>query len=486
VSEPSPSAAQHRPQSISHGAIVVTAAAGVFVASGYIVNVWLGRLLGPDDYGRFGVVISLLTVLNVIQNAAIPQAVARTTAEAPEMAEGTLRRGVELQMAMAVLMTAALMVAAPVIAGILGDGSLVGLIRLAALALPGYGLFTLLMAYHNGRRHYTRQAATQAAYAIAKALGAIGLAYAYRLGGAISGYVIAAVVGVIAGWHRFSAPRSPVPYRRLIGFAGPLSVYAIASIGQMSVDIFFVKAVTSNPDIAGYYAASQNVARIPYYLMTGLAAIILPAIAAAARRGNEAAATTAASALRWALILVVPSTAIILSTSTPLIELLYSTEYRPGGELLVLLAPAMGALALSSIVAGVLSGLGRPGASAMLAGIGLAVTVVACVVLIPAHGAPGAALATLIGTSVALVGSAALLWRLAHGSLPFASALRVAGAAAVVAAIGWGLSPTGAGLMAAYAGLAVLGLAILLVTREMTLEELNGMLRRGRSSSVSD
>ena len=39
------------------------------MASGYVVNVWLGRLLGPEDYGRFGVAISLLTILNVVQGA---------------------------------------------------------------------------------------------------------------------------------------------------------------------------------------------------------------------------------------------------------------------------------------------------------------------------------------------------------------------------------------------------------------------------------
>ena len=151
-----------RPQSISHGAIVVTVASGIFMASGYVVNVWLGRLLGPEDYGRFGVVISLLTVLNIIQNAAVPQAVARATAQSPESADGTLRRGVELQLGIALVLTIAMAASASTIAGMLGDERLTGLLWLSALVLPPYGVLTLLIAFHNGRRFYTRQAITQA------------------------------------------------------------------------------------------------------------------------------------------------------------------------------------------------------------------------------------------------------------------------------------------------------------------------------------
>ena len=100
-----------RPQSITHGVIAATVASGIFMASGYVVNVWLGRLLGPEEYGRFGVAISVLTILNVVQ-AAVPQAVARATAQDPESADGTLRRGVELQLATALLLTIGLSVAA--------------------------------------------------------------------------------------------------------------------------------------------------------------------------------------------------------------------------------------------------------------------------------------------------------------------------------------------------------------------------------------
>jgi stage V sporulation protein B len=484
VTRAEPVGRQHRPQSISLGALVVTAAAGLFVASGYVVNVWLGRLLGPEDYGRFGVVITLLTLLNVVQNAAIPQAVARTAAQSPENGDATLRRGAELQLTSAVLMAAALAVGAPLIASAFGDPRLSGPLVIASLVLPSYGLFTLLMAFHNGRRHYTRQALTQSAYAVAKAIAAIGLAYAFRLGGALAGYVIAPIIGIVAGWHWPSRSRWSVPYRHLIGFAGPLSIYAIASVGQMSVDIFFVKAMLPDPEAAGHYAAAQNVGRVPYYLLTGLAAIILPAIAAASQRGREEAARTAGQAVRWGLIVVLPIAALIVATRAGLVELLYSSEYRPAAEILAFLGPAMAALAVSSIAAGVLSGLGRPTVPAAFAIIGLVVSIAGCLIMIPAAGAVGAALATLVGCLATLAGLLAALWRSAPGSVPIISIVRIATVSIVVALAGWLVDAEGGVLIATYVGLGLLAAIAMLVSGELTVDEVRMLVGRLRGRPV--
>jgi O-antigen/teichoic acid export membrane protein len=468
-------------QSLSRGAVLVTIASGVFMVSGYVVNVWLGRLLGPAEYGTFSVVIGLLTLLNVIQNAAVPQAVARVAAQAPDQADGTLRRGAELQLTIAVAMAVALAIGAPAIGALLGDDDLVGLLWVAAVVLPPYGLFTLLMAFHGGRRRYSHQAWTLTAYAVAKAVAAIALAYAYRLWGAVAGYLIAAGVGVAAGWHRLSAARSAVSSASLIGFALPLSIFAIATVGLMSVDILFVKALISGDEAAGHYGAGQNVARIPYYLMTGLAAIILPAIAGSATRGPLAAAATARQALRWALIAVVPLTAVIVATRAGLVELLYSTEYRPAGEVLLVLGPAMGALALGSIGAGVLSGLGHARTSAAMAVTGLVVTVAACALLVPPAGSLGAALATLIGAASSTLGITAALWRISPTALPVASTLRVLVAAAIGAGAAWITAPTGIGLVVAFLGIGAIVAAILVVTREVTVDELRRLAGRTRA-----
>ena len=480
MSPPDPTTSPGR-QRTSYGAIVSTAAAGTFIASGYVVNVWLGRLLGPEDFGRFGIVVSLITVLNIVQRTAIPQAVARSTAQAPESADGTLRRGVELQITISLVLAAALGLGATRIAEVLGDPKLVWLLWLAAPVLPAYGLLTLLTAFHIGQRSYTRQAVTSTVYSVAKAVGSIGLAYGYKVAGAVVGYGVAAVVGVVAGWHRFWAPRSTEPFRRLLVFAAPLTVYAIAATAQWSIDIFFVQAMITSADETGFYAAGQSIARIPVHVMGGLAAMILPAVAGAAHH-DEAVARITRGALRWTIRIVVPVVAIIMATASPLVELLYSSRYSPAAEILVLLAPAMGALAVSSVAAGVLNGLGRPTASAVLSVLGVVATVVGCLLLVPTAGVVGAATATLVGSLVPLFGLLALLWSSFPGSIPLSTLARTCGVGGGVALAARMLPVGGVRLLALYALLGGLTVGLLLITREVTPGELRRLVDDMRES----
>ena len=136
----------------------------------------------------------------------------------------------------------------------------------------------------------------------------------------------------------------------------------------------------------------------------------------------------------------------------------------------------MGALAVSSVAAAILNGLGRPRASAGLTVLGLATTVLGCLVLIPAAGVMGAATATLIGSLVGLVGLLALLWTSLPGSVPLSTVARacvVGGGVALSAR----LIPVGTvGLAAALALFGGLTVGLLLVTREVTLNELQGLL----------
>jgi O-antigen/teichoic acid export membrane protein len=467
--------AEGRPRhSLTAGAILVTAASGVFVLSGYIVNVWLGRLLGPADYGRFGIVIGVVTILNVIQNTSVPQAVARTVAHTPQAAATALRRGAELQLIISVLMAAAVVLAAPLIGHVLGDAALTDVVRLAGLSLAPYGLFALFLAFHNGTRNYVRQAVSSIVYSVTKGVAAVGLAHAFQLAGAVGGYALAAMMGCAASWPSIRAARVSLPYRQLIGLAVPIAAYAIASVALMSVDIFFVKAGVADPRAAGFYAAGQSISRIPFYLMSGLAAVILPGVAAAMQRGHDAATRTAAEAIRWSVVAVVPVVAVMTPTSDALIELLFSSEYRPGGTTLAVLLPAIGALAISSILAGLLAGIGRPWPAAVMALAGVVVTLGACGVLVPMAGPEGAALGTLTGSVVALLGMATILWRSMPGVAPLATISRVILVAVPAGLIARFVDPAGIDLVALYAALGAATIGVLGMAGDIPLPALRG------------
>jgi stage V sporulation protein B len=469
------------PESMARGAALVTGAAALFVASGYAVNVWLGRMLGPDDYGRFGVVLAMITILNILQNSSVPQAVARYTASHPHAASVLLRRGLVLQLGVGLVLAIGLAAGASLIAAVLGDPELTDAVRAAALIVPPYGVFALFLAYHNGSRHYTRQAGAQAAYAITKALAVITLAYPLRLVGAILGYVVAALVGCAAAAVRPTGDGPSVGLWRLLRLAAPLSVYALASVAQFSADIFFVKGLGVTDADAGLYAASQNIARIPYFLMTGLAVLVLPALAGTVRGSLPAASNTARQALRLSVLAAVPIAALVAGTAPGALDLLYGSTYAEAADVLRILAVAMAALAVASIAAGALSGVGNPAWSAAISVLGLGVAIAGCVVLIPVMGPVGGAVATTVSAAATLALLLARLAAVLPGAIPWTSILRTTLCSAAVAVGLAVVDARGLALIVAYVVASALGAGLLIVTGEVgraDLDRLRTALRR--------
>ena len=440
----------------------VTVAAAVFVASGYVVNVWLGRLLGPEDYGRFAVVIAIMTLLNVAQNASVPQALARAVAREPTAARALLRTGLVLQVGASGILALAMLVGAPIAARLLGDRVLESLLRTAAVVLIPYGMYTVLVAYQNGLGHHGRQAAGQAMYAVAKVAGAVGFAYGLGVAGGILGYALAAIAGALVIVAMPSSGPAMARVSELVRFAGPHMIYALAAMAQFSVDILLVTALRVEAEAPGLYAAAQNIARIPYFLLTGLAVIILPAVARAVRADDRSAVTTVRQALRVAFIVVLPLAAVVVGTSRGAIGLLYGSRYAAGSDELAVLAVGMAALAVASVAGAALSGLGHPGRSAAAALTGLAATTAGGVALVPTVGSLGAALAMTAGAALSLSIVLLQLGRALRGCVPVPSLVRALAAGGVVAVGLWLLAPGGpAVVVAGLAGLA--GALVLLV-----------------------
>lgn len=53
-------------QNVKRGTLYLMVAQVAFVVSGYAVHVALGRMLGPAEYGIYAVVISMMTMVNLI------------------------------------------------------------------------------------------------------------------------------------------------------------------------------------------------------------------------------------------------------------------------------------------------------------------------------------------------------------------------------------------------------------------------------------
>lgn len=383
----------------------LTVSSLAFMLSGYIVNIWLGKKFGPGDYGIYGVIISLMTMINIIQTSGLPQAASRFIAAKPESAEDVLHAALRAQILSTIGISFLFFMLSRPLALLLNDISLMPYIEATSLILPFYSVFALYTGYYNGLHNFRKQAMMYIIYSGVKLVAVIGLIYVFHLYGAIIGFIIAPLAALLFGSH---LPRSTAEgdglSRRLIVFSLPLIGFAVLSTLLISVDLFFVKSLLAEGQAAGLYTASQNIARIPYFALAAFAAVLFPTVARSmAREEARETGKKIRDNLRYLLLLLIPSTALIMMTSADVLRLMYSSSYLPAAASLSWLALGLAFISIFVILANVINAAEKPSTSMLIAAIGVGVTSLFCFLLVPERGFSGAALATTAGGAVTML-----------------------------------------------------------------------------------
>lgn len=452
------------PARLARGVTAITAAKVWFVIAGYAVYFGLTRLLGPEAFGLYAVVTSVVSVFNNVVVAVTLQAVSRFTARDEESAGSVLRSGRTLLAALGLGIFLGLEALAPLVGRWLHDPGLVTPLRVVALVVPAYALYAVNVGFLNGLRRFTHQAALDASYSTMRAFLQIG-AVALGLGviGAVAGFATAAYLILaisILVVRRSERPRGPFRTRELLEFGGWFAALTLAANLVLTADLWIVKW-QSAPEIAnqqaGLYRAALTVSQLLYQLLIPMALVLFPNLSHLGRAPDpERARNLVRGALRYLAVTLLPAAAVIAVMGREIVALLYEKAYVPGGAWLGALGPAYAAWTVAYLLAIALSGAGhvRSGVGVLL--MGLATQVAAAIPLCARFGPQGAAWGDLIGMSVALAAGMLVALRRFGDIVPWASLARGATVAVVLAfaasrfpASGWHVLLKGAALVVA-------------------------------------
>jgi stage V sporulation protein B len=461
--------------------VYMLAARLVFVASAYFVHVQAGRSFGPRDYGAFGVIISLINLLELFLMRGFRDGVAKYVSELPERAAAVKRAGFRVQIIGSLALTAAYFAAAPAVAGILGDASLASPIRLSAVLVPFLSLYNFYSGYLGGKRAFGRRSVLLTVYALAKVAGVVAfIRLGWGVAGAIGGYIAAATAGMVLG-ALFSAergrPEGSFPASRIVSFALPIIFYAGSTTLLMNLDLLLVKRLLPGGPAAGFYTAAGTLADIPQQVFVAFAITIFPAVSEAAGAGDTPRLRSyVTGSIRYLLIFMLPLAAFISAAARPVLRLVYSSAYDPAASALTILILGNMFLAVFYFLNAVISGTGRPRISMSLALVLIPLDVVLNIVLIRSWGIAGAALATTAACLVGVIGAGAYIRRRLGVLIKGRSFLRIAGSAAVLYVVprfgvppGFWLVPYGAVLFGAY-------FLILIMLKELDLNDIRRLL----------
>jgi stage V sporulation protein B len=465
-------------------------ATAIFVLASYAVTVFLGRHLGPAEYGVLGVVTSLMTALNVMQTSGVPQAMAKFIAEDEDHADDVLLGGLRLQLLLSVALVVLFIAISPALARLFHEPSLPGYIVLAALVLPGYGLFTAYAGYFQGLHRFGAQARLYVVYAIAKVVFIIGLALVFGLAGALVGYVLATFAAALSG---FRPPHAVGRFdtRRLVALSLPLIGFSALALLQYQVDLFTVKASRHAVD-AGYYVAAQSVSVIPFFGLAALGQVLLPSVSRHLARNEPAQAAAATSqAVRYLLLLLLPATALIAGSARQVVLLLFGEAYRPAVSVLRVLVLSYIAVTGFALLASVLNGAGRARTSMWLAALGVAVSLALCPWWVHLWGLVGAAIGMGAGALIAMVGAALAVRRAVRFGVGPATVVRVGVASGVVYGLArvplapWTVLVSWPVLLVLFAGLVWVSGEVTADERRQVHELWHLARHRGRSASAA-
>ncbi len=173
----------------------------IFNISGYIVHSGVGRILGPADYGRYGLVVTLTTMVIVLIGNGIPTAMSKYLSEIfetrPEMINVIKKQTMLLQIILIGLVTVVFFLLAPLIAKLLGDTTLTSLFQLSSLIIPAFAAASFYFYYFTGIHRFNIQAILKTVRSVAKVIFIIGLAYFFKVEGSIAGYIVAPFFGFL-------------------------------------------------------------------------------------------------------------------------------------------------------------------------------------------------------------------------------------------------------------------------------------------------
>jgi stage V sporulation protein B len=450
----------------------------LFIASATAVHIGMGRILGPEPYGEFGVIMSLLAVLEVFLARGIHDSVTKYTAEFPEKSQTIKRQGLTIEAIFGGLVFLLYVLTAKPIALAFHNTNLTRPLRISAFIIPFIALYSVLIGHLSGKRMFGKRALAMNVQSLGKVAGVyILVLMGFGLQGAVSGYVISYALALLAAFYFSRETRQEseaFPASKLLFFAIPIVVFSSILSLLMNLDIFFVKTLVKEGQAAGYYASALALTRAPYLVFYAFAITLLPIISrlTSSNRLQEASRYVNKS-LRFLLILLVPLAFLTNGLSGPIIQWIYSSRYLPAARPLGILIFGITFLTFFSVLAAVITGSGKPKTSMALASAVLPLDFLLNLLLVPRFGLSGAAAATTL-TSLAGMIAAALVVQKKFGKLMSGhSFLKILLSSFVFFIIprlwpvsSWSLIPYALGLFGFY-------LFLLVLLKEITRDDLN-------------
>lgn len=374
----------------------------------FLTSIVLARYLGPTNNGRYAILVTVVTLIQLVAGMGYPAAItyfgARRDVDSAGERLGKLASTslvLALMSSTVVLVVFALVARSDRFGGFLERESLSPLVVWIAVAsVVPYLVFQFMRQVLRSRRRisaFNGVTVLQVGATCALIWGALAAAGS-NLTLAVAGYLAAALLaaGVAVGlvsrlaglrlWFDRRLARKMTAFS-LRSYAGTIFQFL-----SYKLDLLILTAIAGATE-AGYYVVAVALAERLWDPTNAVRVGLQPHVTAASR---ERAIQVTARFCRALVVVVLTAAVALLALGRPLVELLFGSAYEPAVVALLLLIPGAAVFSSAKLLTALLAARGHPQIPSAIAGLGVAVNVPLNLALIPRWGIAGCAAASSI------------------------------------------------------------------------------------------
>lgn len=421
------------------------------VAMTFAYTIFLARVLDPSELGQYFLgftIISLLVIVSVVGfDYALWRYIALYIGEKDlPRARGVVSVAIKIVLPLSIFLALALAISADFFANrVFEMEGLAKVLRLFSISLPFLALGKVFNSSTQGLammryQVYSKNLAEQIAKFIFTALfivaglGLLGVMYANIIAPAIT--MIMALYFLNSKMPIYGSGRERLPeYRRVVRFASPMVLSATLGFLLLWVDTLWLGYFRSSGDV-GLYSVATRVAILGTLVLTAFNTMMSPIIANLYNlQQNEMLQIIFKTVSRWVFVLTLPMFLIVIFFSSDVLRI-FGPEFTAVASSLMVLAIGQFINSSTGPVAGMVVMSGRSGLEFFNNAAACLLNVILCLILIPAFGIIGAAIANasaIASVNLLRLGEVFILMKMQCFTLGHLRPLAAAAAATVIA-----------------------------------------------------
>jgi O-antigen/teichoic acid export membrane protein len=336
-------------------------------------TIFIANLLGSNQYGLYTIVLTVPTLLGIFRDWGVNSAVIRYTAQyRAENREDEIRSvfvsGLIFEIVLGLILLFVSFGLSNVVAGqIFSRPEIAPLIQIASVSILAQGLTNAATAVFTGMERMELNSVmliVQSTIKTAVIIGLVvlGLGTAGAAIGYTTGFGFAGIIGILLIWAIYRRQQKPPNNKlqikaytqTLLQYGIPLSLSTIITgfLAQFYVFLLPIYYATDNVPIGNFGVANTFVVLITFFALP-ITTMLFPAFSKLNPEKDQGIMNNVYQfSIRYASLLVVPVSAMVMSLSEPAISTLFRNTYQSAPLYLTLLSVTYLYTAFGSLTAG--------------------------------------------------------------------------------------------------------------------------------------